>query len=327
MVKKITLVCLISFLLVFTSCSPDVFSKVEDVTVLSAIPNLKFAENGIVSVSIIPTDKKGKAIISDSISVKANSILNNVITELEVSTPVPNKPDKNTLPWAFAIDIDASGSMSSTDPNKIRIEASKLFVNSILSESNRTLFAVATFGDGSSQNFDKTKLLQDFTSDKQLLYTAIDSVPARGGTPLWDSAYEFAEYLSNTISSSQYMKEMLILSDGGDNGSRSYDSNDVKQYASAQGIPVHTVALGYNSNELQDIALATGGVYIHSTDADNLKDAFTNLSSANINGYIVYSLTYPSGSIPRRGSIVTLQLAVKNALSGEKVVTTEFKVE
>ncbi len=328
MFRKILFVSMAALMLLFVSCSPDMFTKVENVTVLSAIPDPNFTQTGVLTLSLIPLDKEGGAIISDSVSVKANYIPSTgTAVKLTVSDPDVNKPEENALPWAFAIDIDASGSMSTSDRGRIRVEASKLFVDSILTSAPSSKIAVATFGDGYTDPFLETKLLQDFTSDKTLLSAAIDTVPASGGTPLWDSAYEFAAYLTSSMQASQYAREMLLLSDGGDNGSYLYTDEDLKQYAIAQNIPVHTVALGYNSQELQDIALKTGGIYIYSTDAASLKDSFTNLSTANINGYLMYSITFPKDSIPKSNSTVLLQLAVKNALGGEKIVQYEFKVE
>ena len=326
MCKKILTAGLAVLMVLFASCSADMFSKVDDVSVLSVIPDDDFSQTGVLTLSLIPLDKDGDVIVSNSISLKADYVQDGDIVELDVSKPDVKKPEKNALPWAFAIDIDASGSMSSSDPKKIRIESSKLFVDSILTSSPSSKIAVATFGDGTSNSFIATKLLQDFTSNKNLLDDAIDTVPASSGTPLWDSAYEFAVYLNDNAQSSAYSRELLLLSDGGDNGSYDYSEEDLKRYATTQDIPVHIVALGYNSSELQDIALETGGIYIYATDASSLKDSFTNLSTANIDGYIMYTITFPEDSIPPRYSTVLLQLSVKNALSGEKNITTKFTV-
>lgn len=153
MCKKILTAGLAVLMVLFASCSADMFSKVDDVSVLSVIPDDDFSQTGVLTLSLIPLDKDGDVIVSNSISLKADYVQDGDIVELDVSKPDVKKPEKNALPWAFAIDIDASGSMSSSDPKKIRIESSKLFVDSILTSSPSSKIAVATFGDGTSNSF------------------------------------------------------------------------------------------------------------------------------------------------------------------------------
>jgi Mg-chelatase subunit ChlD len=324
--KVVTFLVVVSLALL-SSCSmaPIWVPAVSSVQSLSVVPDKDFAKNGVTVASIIPLDSSGAPIIDSAIGIKGTfTSTKNKSVDLTVGDITEKKPTSTTLPWAYVIDIDSSGSMSSSDPNDLRIDASKNFVDLILGYNAKNQLNISTFGYSSvTKNFTATYILQDFSSDSALLKKAIDKVQAENGTPLWDSAVEMLGYLDTQKASNSYNRGMVILSDGDDNESSSTAKAAIAA-AQAKHIPVSTVALKYDSDNLKQMASSTSGIYIMANTASDLTSAFQNISIGTTKGYLTLKLTFPSSSIPTSNQKVDITLSVQGGTGSASTCTLSF---
>ncbi|MBS3168682.1 OmpA family protein [Candidatus Woesearchaeota archaeon] len=77
------------------------------------------------------------------------------------------------------------------------------------------------------------------------------------GTPLWDSAGSLIKDMTNG-------KTLTILSDGGDNESRGYNTTSIINLARSKGIKVSTIGIGvdhYTKQQLVTVASQTNGKF------------------------------------------------------------------
>ena len=266
-------------------------APLDDVKVLNASFDPDFSKNGIINLSVIPVDSEGRALTwIDSVSAVAKYGFEEENLDADQEDRVePSSKD----PWAIAIDIDSSGSMGSNDSQRLRVDASKLFVKNILNAKSSSEFNIYDFGAGSTTGYTNTrKLTADWTSDEYEIDTAINKVVASGSTPLYESVLEVLEDVNTDKSSSSWQRALLVLSDGSPS-STTYCSA-VYSYAQANKIPVNTVSLGSGTYEqtMSDLAQETGGIYAGATDAASLSDAFEAISLGTSEGYLVYTLKF-----------------------------------
>jgi len=230
--------------------------EVESVIALSALPDDDFATSGRATISILALDLNGDPIINWGLGIEASDTQSRAIKVSGVSAHTTEKLFAS--PLAMAIDIDSSGSMGSTDPQYLIKTAAKSFVDMLSNLNKKSEMSVLTFGAGYSTPFLKTKLEQDFTTDKTLLHAAIDKASATGQTPLYDSLYEVTDWVDKQKSSLSYSRGILVLSDGGDSGGgKTY--KQVSDNALSKKIPINCVALGYDNDRMIQLAALTKG--------------------------------------------------------------------
>lgn len=179
----------------------------------------------------------------------------------------------NSGPITGALTLDASGSMSSTDPSRRRAVAAKAFVQRMEAGDVAT---VTAFEGNRHYRF------ADFTSDKAELFDAIDNATYAGGnTPLWDSSYGIVSDLANRGGSNLMA---LVFTDGLDTGGK-YRPNDVIAHARTEGVRLYMVGLGspgsVETTNMINISTQTGGLYSSTTDSAALEMNFTNIFSAS----------------------------------------------
>jgi hypothetical protein len=215
--------------------------------------------------------------------------------------------------------------MASSDPNYIRKDASKLFVDLILGLNSASKLAVLSFGDDTiTSPFTKTKIIQTFTSDPTLLKAGIDTTKNDGITPLWQSLYESTSWLDTNMPAASYQRALLVLSDGGDNDSGSTTLTMTKNNAVAKLIPINCVALGYDSTDLQNLAAGTNGIYVKAAAAADLTNAFKAISVGTTSGYLTFKITYPAGKIPSSGSSSTLTIKVAGGSGSAQTISLKL---
>jgi von Willebrand factor type A domain len=112
--------------------------------------------------------------------------------------------------------LDGSFSMATTDPEKLRGQAAKSFVDRMGSTDRAAV--------GSFSNSVILPAQTDLTSDKTKLKTAIEAATyTASGTNLWGAAFESTNFIAKTTSSN---KVAIIFTDGEDNG-RAYTTTQV----------------------------------------------------------------------------------------------------
>lgn len=223
--------------------------------------------------------------------------------------------------------LDSSGSMSWTDPNDLRKDAAKSFVDQL---GNDDLSAVLDFGAGADSGFNVTRLLQDITSDKDLLYAGIDLSEASGGTPLYDSLCETLDWMI-AHEPALANPSLLVLTDGEDTASYECTMQSVIEKAQLAEIPVFSVGLGtgIDFTELQELAGQTGGTFAAALDAEDLQTLFESMGVAVTKGrYIVFAqATFEEGSLQNAGQYIIRGLLTVNIKGRIMQTPIEFVIQ
>lgn len=150
--------------------------------------------------------------------------------------------------------IDESGSMWGSDPNETRKDVAKNLVSKL-----GTSDKVAVVGFESY-----SRVITDFTADKDVINAAIDSVAESGGTDMYEGLETSFNLFGETTTATRYI---VMLTDGQSSGYYDYATA-----ASEKNVIIYTVGLGsgVNESELRSIAEATGGKYFFADVADDL---------------------------------------------------------
>jgi VWFA-related protein len=215
-------------------------------------------------------------------------------------------PGETSSPAAICLVLDRSGSMAG-QPLEDAKEAAKHFVSYIT--SNDMVEVISFSGD--------VEVIQAFTNDKQALYNAIDGIESWGSTALYDAIWKG---LDDTATMKNYRKAVVVLTDGGENasspehggvGGYGGDSSKLIAHAKELGIPVYTIGLkgsdftrekAANSNkvgkynfreaeqDLQKIALQTGGEYFLSPTSDDLYKIYTKIAQRVYQQYKIQAI-------------------------------------
>ena len=185
------------------------------------------------------------------------------VTDFEVA------PFHNTdQPLAFVLAIDTSGSMEAVSYSQTAldqaVEAAKVFLGKLSPDDRVALIAFA----------DEVEVIQELTSDKSAVETALDSLEPGGGTKLYDAVYQGIEILENVPE----RKVVIFLTDGKESGSSEQTAESVAQKAAGSGVPVYPIGFGdVNRDNLIAIASESGGYAQIKPDAAALQTAFTTV--------------------------------------------------
>lgn len=204
---------------------------------------------------------------------------------------------------AVALVVDESGSMSG-EVNDVR-EAVRLFIDE-MSFSDRTTI----IGFESS-----ARVIQPMTSDKSLLYDAVNNIHASGGTAINNGAYAALEELKGEVNGAT----VIIFSDG--YGTGSYTSSEIVQKALGQNAVIYSVGVGagVSTEPLKSIAEGTGGIYTEAPSASDLSAIY-----ASIQGTVQarYTLCYQSPDTVLNGE--THEVIVKTNFVNKNAVDTAY---
>ena len=200
------------------------------------------------------------------------------------------------------LDLDQSGSMKNTDPERKRVDAAESFIGRITAQDR---LAVMTFrGDG--EDFRASSLLQDFTGNQAALNTAVEKVGQQNDTPIWDSVLDTLELHSSDEGGGNASRAVVLFTDGQRKGG-TVDFAEALGAAKGSGVKFFTVGLGagrkqLDLTELQTLAEATGGTFANVADADGLEALFAKIFNAiRASGVITLNIS----PVPPAGSLVT----------------------
>lgn len=194
---------------------------------------------------------------------------------------------REDVPVALGIVVDNSGSMRDK-----RSKVSQAVMNLIrLSNPQDEAFIV---------NFSQTPYLdQDFTSNVNLLQTALHQVSTRGSTALYDAVVASDVHLHNNPRLEK--KVLLVITDGQDNMSRETLEDAIRRLQSNKGPTVYAIGLSDEGmtksarEALQNLASSTGGVAYFPRDLSEV-DEITRTVAHDIRSQ--YTLAYnPGGNI------------------------------
>jgi VWFA-related protein len=171
---------------------------------------------------------------------------------------------REDVPVALGIVIDNSGSMRDK-----REKVNQAVLNFIrASNSQDEVFVV---------NFSQTPYLdQDFTSDVNLLQTALHQVSTRGSTALYDAVVASAVHLRNNPRFTK--KVLLVITDGQDNMSQETLQEAIRKLQPNKGTTVYAIGLTNEGmmrsgrDALQSLASSTGGVAFFPQSLDEVNE-------------------------------------------------------
>ena len=250
-----------------------------------------------------------------SYSVSVNDVTQHEVTQKSV---------------AVGLLLDSSGSMDWNDPDETRKTAAKEFIRRLYSNSSNHLAGIfdfaARYGDANNDGIDDYyfRVICDYrqVSDTVTLFSAVDSVTASGGTPLYLATKYLLQHTYNNVSTT-YHRALLVLTDGYDNESSPVTSDTVVNLSQSYSIPVFGIGLGDDvDEEFPDAIRRTGGVYANASDAEALEDIFTAMGLGLAQGYTEITLTI--NPIPQSGTIIYGHL---NITSGGNTVTCLWILE
>lgn len=172
---------------------------------------------------------------------------------------------------SVALVIDESGSMSGS-PIRQAKEAVIQFIDE-MGPYDRT--AIIGFDGG-------IDIIQEMTSDKDLLYAGAERIYASGGTNINDGAYRGLEELAKETNATT----VIIFSDGDGSGSKSNQA--VIDLANGQGTTIYSIAIGGNRQDpLKYIAEGTGGTFTVAPSADQLSSIYSNIQTSVQARYVI----------------------------------------
>ncbi|TLM75326.1 VWA domain-containing protein [Pseudarthrobacter sp. NamB4] len=165
----------------------------------------------------------------------------------------------------LALSIDSSGSMAWNDPQGLRKDAAKNFVDALLPEDRAAIIDFDSFA----------RVLQPLTTNKDAVKSAIDRIDDVGGTSISAGVSAANNVLANN-SDANRGRVMILLTDG-DGTWNNFYLTQAKQNL----ITIYTIGLGsaVNSGLLNTIATETGGKYHQVDNAAELPEVFRRISN------------------------------------------------
>lgn len=215
------------------------------------------------------------------------------LTPTRIENPPPDLPQR---PLLMAVLMDGSGSLLVLDPQSRRFLAvfllldqfrpAPLDLGAILRFDNRGAgFGVTALG----QPLRTAQLLQDFTSDKELLRRGVLRAVPGGNTALYDATVEAGRFLSDFRPTERFNRRLVVFTDGIDNESTRSINQATQELTTlarerGQKLTVYVVGLGVDLNllELQRLAAATEGTFVLARFPEGLEAPFANLFPAAI---------------------------------------------
>ncbi|SDK77577.1 von Willebrand factor type A domain-containing protein [Catalinimonas alkaloidigena] len=227
--------------------------------------------------------------------------------------------------YASALLMDQSGSMSSNDPNDLRIGAAEIFMNS-LGSTDQVMLASFTsnyradlwiHGDG--------KLTHDVAD----LIQEVNDLAGQegGGTPLYRSCYAMSGHLADAADDIGYTNRALIAFTDGQNTDYA-DIDDVVDYANSQHVMIYTVGLsdGTDPKVLSYLAGQTGGAYMQAEDAEQLITMFGTLGDLLSGTAKLYSVAWEARTTSswQKGNTFTAYIDID--IGGNVYVRVPFSI-
>lgn len=183
---------------------------------------------------------------------------------------------EDDLAFAAVLVIDTSTSMEGFPLAQAK-EAARAFVNAL---GPNDPVAIVTF-DSSE------RVVQDYTTDKQVLLDAIDNLAYGGQTALYDGTVLGIE---TAALAPLPRRAVILLSDGAEYGGISEAERETGlQLALERGVPVFTVGLGYGIDRsyLREISEGSSAGYYESPTPEELPEIYRGLAQTFRSQYVV----------------------------------------
>jgi Ca-activated chloride channel family protein len=189
---------------------------------------------------------------------------------------------RQELPVSLVLLMDAS--ISVTDRMPLAREASKEFVSRLRPDDEVRL---VSFND-------RVNVLQELTSDREVLKTAIDGISAGGATALYNALYTTFRNLPAPFANGKLRRRVIVLvSDGEDTASLVWEEQ-VLELVRRREATVHVIALRAESDAsnrsarlLRLLAAESGGEVHHPASIRDLDEVYTRIGDELRSQYTV----------------------------------------
>jgi Ca-activated chloride channel homolog len=215
---------------------------------------------------------------------------------------------REDVPVAMGIVIDNSGSMRDK-----REQVSQAVLNLIRASNPEDEIFVVNFGQ-------TPYLDQDFTSDVNLLQTALHQVSTRGSTALYDAVVASTVHLHNNPRLNK--KVLLVITDGQDNMSQETLQEAIQKLQPNQGATVYAIGLTDQGltrtgrEALENLATSTGGVAFFPQSLDEV-NTITRTVAHDIRSQ--YTMAFkPGGAAPK--GYQAIRVEAKGARGNSRLV-------
>jgi Ca-activated chloride channel family protein len=227
----------------------------------------------------------------------------------------------NAVPLEVCLAIDRSGSMAEEGKLGSAQAAARQFLASMRPIDRA---AVVSFASGAT-------LDQSLTGDVPALDAVVARLQPGGGTSFYDGTFWAVNQVSLrsgragvlSAGTAGARRVVLALTDGNDNESHSRPADVVRQ-ARANGVTVYTIGLGSDASrdDLQRLALATGGRFYHAPGAAQLALLYARIAEQLRSEYaITYRTPRPATDGTRRA--VEVRLATPTNDPRQRVPTND----
>jgi Mg-chelatase subunit ChlD len=181
-------------------------------------------------------------------------------------------------PLDAVLDIDSSGSMGGTDPDRLRVAAIQRYIDGMRPDDQVAVMDFASCETATVSDplatFTVSRLLYPFGKDRDAAKSAVDLVSACSNTPLYDSIMEGIGYLA--AKPGNRPRALVALSDGTDNASVA-TIHDVISAAKAHDVLLMMLAFStYHEPTLQQMVSGSGGYFIGAEDASTLEAQYVS---------------------------------------------------
>ncbi|MBL0176485.1 MAG: VWA domain-containing protein [Ignavibacteria bacterium] len=162
---------------------------------------------------------------------------------------------------------------------------------------------------------------QAMTKDKALLHAAVDSIPAEGGSALWDGVWAGIEELHAHGSAGSHM--LILLTDGADSSS-AHSLAEVIAFARNTIFRVYAIGIGRNvdSVSLRLLSDTTDGRYFAVADPGDLPSVYRTICSDFERPFGPCTLFYQSTCLG--DTLRTLELSISNVCGDSASASTSF---
>ncbi len=286
------------------------------IAVVVQVDSGTFRSAGEFTLDLVPSDQGGRTYLTEPWAITTTLSAPPTASLAQLSQEVE---PADSQPIATAILIDDSGSMQSSDPDRIRAVAAQLFWRDILPSRPGNIVALLDFGRGSVEptpGFQRTVLLAGFTGDAAVLDAALSQIEAVPGglTPLYGSGVEVVRWVDSTTPQA-YQRTLVIITDGAPSDTAITDT--LYNVAVAHGVRVFAVGVGPAAGEgeaarrLQELAARTGGIYAAAEPPEELEEVLQTLAmSASPPRLLVHLRLDP---VPPQGTSVRGVVALSGA--------------
>jgi len=160
--------------------------------------------------------------------------------------------------------------------------------------------------------FDVTPdVTQDWTNNLDALETGVDKLKSGGGTALFDAVYTACrDKLITSRGPEPVRKALIVISDGGDNQSRVYENEAIKECQRADTI-IYSISTNWTPSRgpgdkvMEDLANETGGEAFFPPNVEDMATSFTDIETELRSQY---ELDYTPADFKTDGSFRTIYL-------------------